>query len=335
MENRRRHKRYTLASFDIHSDMTFATDVKLLDISLGGVSLKADMRLNMGREYIVKIKAKDKVINIRGEVIWSSLCDHSEARDGQVIPIYKAGLKFTHVSDEKLSELGEFMETYDREVDRSLSLCQLFDQRLFRRLKLDVPESATILYDYEGCKVKALSLAGMLIESDFPLEIEDKIPMKLILTEDKSITFQGRIASCLPAAGAVPRRYNVGVGFLEMSETDKNVLEAFIRLLDTTGQKLREYDRFFIREDVLIDGTRMCTSIDISEGGLYISTLESYEKNAVIDVTIPFKGEKLTVKGKVRYYQPGIGIGVMFINLNNEQRSKIRELVSSITKKPA
>jgi CheY-like chemotaxis protein len=97
----------------------------------------------------------------------------------------------------------------------------------------------------------------------------------------------------------------------------------------------RKYERFLFREDLLIDGTRMCTSMDISEIGLYISAMQYYENNSVIDITIPFKGDKLTVKAQVRHCQPGIGMGVMFVDINAEQRGKIKELIESITKKPA
>ena len=97
----------------------------------------------------------------------------------------------------------------------------------------------------------------------------------------------------------------------------------------------RKSERFPFREDILIDGTRVSASVDISEGGLYISSIQSCEQNTVIGVTIPFKGEKLTFKAQVRYCQPGIGMGVMFIDLNAEQRGKIKEVIESITKKPA
>ena len=97
----------------------------------------------------------------------------------------------------------------------------------------------------------------------------------------------------------------------------------------------RKYERFLFREDILIDGTRMCSSMDISEIGLYISAMQYYENNSVIDITIPFKGDKLTVKAQVRHCQPGIGMGVMFVDINAEQRAKIKELIESITKKPA
>ena len=100
-------------------------------------------------------------------------------------------------------------------------------------------------------------------------------------------------------------------------------------------QEHREHERFPFREDILIEGTRMYTCMDISEGGLYISTIQSYGENDLINITIPFKGESLTVRAQVRYCQPGIGLGVMFVNLNDEQRGKIRKLIESITGKPA
>lgn len=100
-------------------------------------------------------------------------------------------------------------------------------------------------------------------------------------------------------------------------------------------KECRKYERFPFREDILIDGIRMCTIMDISEDGLYISAIQSHEKNSVIDISIPFKGEKLTFKAQVQYCQPGIGMGFMFIDLNDEQRAKIKELIESIIKKPA
>jgi CheY-like chemotaxis protein len=103
---------------------------------------------------------------------------------------------------------------------------------------------------------------------------------------------------------------------------------------DEDKKERRKYERFLFREDILIDGTRMCTSMDISEIGLYVSAMQSYVNNSLIEITIPFKGEKLTVKAQVRHCQPGIGMGLMFIDLNVEQRDKIRELIESITKKP-
>ena len=94
----------------------------------------------------------------------------------------------------------------------------------------------------------------------------------------------------------------------------------------------RKHERFPFIEDILVDGTT-CTSTDISEGGLFISAIQCFEKDEVIEVAIPMKGEKITVKAEVKYCQPGIGMGIAFIDLNDELRAKIRELIESIARK--
>jgi len=98
-------------------------------------------------------------------------------------------------------------------------------------------------------------------------------------------------------------------------------------------QERRKYERLSFREDILIDGTKMCSSMDISEGGLYISTIQPYENNTEIDVTIPLKEEKLKVKAVICHCQPGVGMGVKFIDLNAHQRAKIEELINSLKEK--
>ena len=82
----------------------------------------------------------------------------------------------------------------------------------------------------------------------------------------------------------------------------------FTKMNNEDIKECRKYERFPFREDILIDGSRMCRSINISESGLYISAIQSYKKNSVMDVSIPYKGKKLTVNAQVRHCQPGIGM---------------------------
>ena len=92
----------------------------------------------------------------------------------------------------------------------------------------------------------------------------------------------------------------------------------------------RKHKRFPFREDVLVEGAQLCSSMDISEGGLFISAMQHFEKDNVVQVGIPVKGEKIMVKAQVRHCQPGVGLGVMFIDLDDEQRAEIKELVENI-----
>lgn len=96
--------------------------------------------------------------------------------------------------------------------------------------------------------------------------------------------------------------------------------------MDSDPKERREYERIPFREEILIDGITRCAGVDISEGGLYVCTVQLFEEHSLIDVTLPLKEGTLRVKARVRYCQPGIGIGVEFI-LNDEQREKIRDFI--------
>ncbi len=76
----------------------------------------------------------------------------------------------------------------------------------------------------------------------------------------------------------------------------------------------------------------MCTSMDISEGGIFISAIQIFEENSILELSIPFKGDKLKVKARVVYIQPGIGIGLEFTDLSDEQKKSIKELIESLPK---
>ena len=102
---------------------------------------------------------------------------------------------------------------------------------------------------------------------------------------------------------------------------------------DQDVKELRKHKRFPFIEDILIDGIQRCTSMDICECGLFVSAIQHFEEKNIINVTIPFKGEKITLKGQVQFYQSGIGMGIRFVDLNDEQRAIIMELIEAIVQK--
>lgn len=75
MEERRRHKRFSVDILEISGKMVLARYVKILDISIGGVSFKADRRLHIGHEYTLKILGKGKELSVKGIVMRSLLSE--------------------------------------------------------------------------------------------------------------------------------------------------------------------------------------------------------------------------------------------------------------------
>jgi hypothetical protein len=105
MQERRRYERFSVDNDEMNSSMALADHVQVLDISEGGISLKADIRLNIGRQYTLTIKSKLYVSTIKGIIVWSSLIENKEGAKGNIVPIYKAGLQFTNVSREAINKI--------------------------------------------------------------------------------------------------------------------------------------------------------------------------------------------------------------------------------------
>jgi hypothetical protein len=100
--------------------------------------------------------------------------------------------------------------------------------------------------------------------------------------------------------------------------------------MQSMGIEERRHDeRFPFVVDVILDGSRTCSSSDISRGGIYVDSMQAFEEGTLMDVTIPFRGEELRVRGEVRYCQSGVGVGIMFVDLDDEQKDKILEMVEA------
>lgn len=102
---------------------------------------------------------------------------------------------------------------------------------------------------------------------------------------------------------------------------------------DRDHKEFRRHERFPFIEDILVDGTKSCRTTDISEGGLFISAIQSFESGDVMEVSIPTKSEKINAKAQVKYCQPGIGMGIAFIEADEELKIKIKKLIDSLANK--
>ncbi len=237
MRERRQHKRFRVDVVEINGKMMLADEVKILDISIGGVSLTADRRLNMGGEYAIKLEDKGKVLTVKGTVVWSVLSGNKKGPDGEIIPVYTAGMKFVDVSDKKINEIADFIENRKQETVKQAELYKISGFRHSVRVHIDAPERAS-LNSPENYRVKILSLGGMLIESEYALETESRLSMEITLPASESIKFLGRIASCRLVTGEETKHFDIGIEFADMSAEDRKRFSEFVFLLsdaDSSG----------------------------------------------------------------------------------------------------
>lgn len=234
MQNRRRYKRYKADIMEMSGRLVLAKSLKIVDISIDRICLKTDKRLNIGGEYSLKMKGKEKTLTVKGTVAWSLLSETSVDSYGNIIPIYKAGMKFVDVSKEKINEIVNFIEEHRRDIDKLIDLYSLGGRRLYMKIAIENPEKE-MWRNYQGSyKVKSLSFGGMLVESGHPLEIESRFPMKVkTLTENSYMKFLGRVASCLLIKdNDIIEHYDIGIEFIEMLQKDREILGELIGVID-------------------------------------------------------------------------------------------------------
>ncbi len=218
MQEKRRNKRFVVQN--IEGSLTFSTSVNILNINIDGVALKASRRLDIGKEYTLQLEHGGETISVRGGVVWSVLSDLGEGQDEGRIPIYKAGMKFENIPSDTMRKLLDFIE------ENKLTE----DHRLTMRFDIKSPEKA-ILSIPHSYSVKNISMSGMCIEIDLPFSIEERFPMEIFLPGNTALKFSGRIAFCSELAAGVPKHYDVGIDFLEMSEVDRAKLKGYIEFL--------------------------------------------------------------------------------------------------------
>jgi PilZ domain len=97
MQDNRRYKRFQSDSIELNGKMIMAQKVEIIDISLGGIALKTDKRLNVGREYLIKLGYKGESIDMKGTIIRCELSNIEEGSDGECVSIYSAGIMFKNI----------------------------------------------------------------------------------------------------------------------------------------------------------------------------------------------------------------------------------------------
>jgi hypothetical protein len=97
-------------------------------------------------------------------------------------------------------------------------------------------------------------------------------------------------------------------------------------------KRTRTKERIPCNLEVVINGSLLCKAFDISEGGLFVYTDHSFHPGSIVEVSLEFGGEKLEIKARVKHAHEGVGMGLMFIDLDNGLKSRLKKLVSEIQK---
>ena len=73
---------------------------------------------------------------------------------------------------------------------------------------------------------------------------------------------------------------------------------------------------------------------DVSLGGCFVDTVGRVELNEAVNLEIRLpSGDWLSLRGQVASYQPGVGFGMSFTSLSDDEFAALEDLLSSLQEK--
>jgi len=94
----------------------------------------------------------------------------------------------------------------------------------------------------------------------------------------------------------------------------------------------RSKPRLSVSLDASWDRDHPTRITNLSEGGCYMDTVGEVMRGEIVGfrVLLP-EGEFLYLEGEVRHYTAGVGFGVRFVDLNEEQQANLKRLIGIAT----
>jgi c-di-GMP-binding flagellar brake protein YcgR len=217
---KRRSKRYEISN--VRVSILSLYSIEVLNISIDGMAIETEKRLELNRVYTFKFHDGDKILNLRGKVVWALLIS-KEDEEGTIKPVYKAGIRFLDTYTEKAAELTRFIEEKRlKTVERRLGGV---------RFRIAVQNNIKVNYPQEY-KVKKLSLSGMLIETTVPYDVNSYHDVEMNI-DGNLFTARSRVAYCKKVIDDKLTRFDMGLEFVEMSSENRKILKDFIAKLES------------------------------------------------------------------------------------------------------
>jgi c-di-GMP-binding flagellar brake protein YcgR len=236
--DRRRHRR--VASPGLTGRLPTTCRARLRDVSLSGVGFESEGRVAPARNYRLRLSsAEGEELDRQGRLVWSHLYTTRRDADGEVHPVFRAGLLFDDRSVGATSELYDFIRRHagngdgngdeTAPPDAALEEDRFSTERNATRYHLERIEELQLDTDYEFL-VRTLSLSGMLIETEHPLPKRTCVELVLEMPEGE-LRGRGRVVSTERTLEGDRHRHAIAVEFLELDPADRERLERYLQRL--------------------------------------------------------------------------------------------------------
>lgn len=223
MRNMRKHKRFNLDVIDLSSKVSLVSQVEIVDISLGGVALKVDRKLNIGKECLVILEYKEKHINAKGIVVRSELIGIEEKADGESVTIYSVGLSF---KDESAGKVKDFLALIENSKKTQVPAPAGPLRHDVRFCIITSGEKVLTLPTHFG--IQDISQKGIIIHTDLQLKTDSVVLLELSIGTGDPVSLVGKVISCRMVRDKTMSNYSIRVEFSKLTERSRSLLAKFI-----------------------------------------------------------------------------------------------------------
>lgn len=223
MRNKREHPR--IEKITIQGKITLAYKVEIIDISLGGIALKLDKRLEVGREYLIKLGDTGHCIDVRGTVVRSTLIGMEAGAEGESVLIYEVGVKFKDCSEDKITAFINSVEQHPKEEGSPIA-----ELRLNVGFRISTPQNKVLVFPADF-SVEDMTHSSMIIHSDQPLQKGNMVSIELYLNDENHLNFTGKVFSCQKMEDKDPAFCKIEMTYTDLAEKDQATLKKFIDYL--------------------------------------------------------------------------------------------------------
>ena len=220
MRNNTDHAKFDFT--DIQGTMTLAIKVEIINIHHGGVALKADGKLDVGREYTIKLGDEGQSIDVNGIVVRCNMVGTEPTAEGKAIFIYAAGMRFIEGSEDKITA---FLNSVEHHVNEKPA--QAVERRRAVRYQIAAPPEK-VIHVRASFKVKDITLSNMLIQSDQSIEQGSMVPLELSLNENDRLNFTGKVLSCRTIEERGRSFYEIKVTYPDLADNSQAMIEKLI-----------------------------------------------------------------------------------------------------------
>jgi hypothetical protein len=224
-------QRFKTDNMDISCQIKVVSRAKILNMSIDGISMKTNFRLNRDNIYPLKVEDYNNNLELEATAVWSNVTLRKEGGNLRCdfIPVHNAGMQFSLPSQEKPYEIMNYIEKYRQKGDNRVNFLKFSDRR--RGIRSSINESKRCLLNFSvNCRVQELGMGSMLAKGGHELENGSQVLAMIITPKSAPLKIVGRIVSCSFMGGTdTGQVFDTGIEFTETSDEDRERIKRLVR----------------------------------------------------------------------------------------------------------